>query len=326
MGGIAARYAETLGGRGLIDVIFTMSTPHQFPPLTFEFGMEAIYRAISKPVLDAKQATVISLCGGVSDTQVVSDACRLSTASDSSFNGLTVFTTAIPTAWTGADHQAMVWCHQIRWAIARSLLEMTLQDDEGKLRAAKAWLVGPETLMVPRAVGTSKLDDYRQVNSTRVAVILRQVHGRRYSPYAKPSLVWHTDVAGNDLPANVDILPLPVDRTSPFPLPGEGSKLEDLEWAILLDFPSGSGAIQLVNDEEFDWDHVGTLTQIVSSGNHQGEHCTSLRLYIVIDAVAGGPLARIDILFPNTHTSSLLVHRLRTKLADSCTGTLLCRL
>jgi hypothetical protein len=100
MGGIVGRLAA---GR-YSDTIYTLSTPHTLPPAPLDIEMAALYRSL-------RPQDVVSYCGGVSDTQVVSDACAIDF-------GTTIYTTGLAGAWTGADHQAMVWCHQIRNHVA----------------------------------------------------------------------------------------------------------------------------------------------------------------------------------------------------------------
>jgi GPI inositol-deacylase len=36
----------------------------------------------------------------------------------------TVFTSALEGSWTGVGHREMVWCHQVRWRVARAALEL----------------------------------------------------------------------------------------------------------------------------------------------------------------------------------------------------------
>ena len=36
----------------------------------------------------------------------------------------TIFTTSLEGSWTGVGHREMVWCHQVRWRVARAALEL----------------------------------------------------------------------------------------------------------------------------------------------------------------------------------------------------------
>ena len=54
---------------------------------------------------------------------IPSESCILPQASNNTFRR-TVFTSALEGAWTGVGHREMVWCHQVRWRIARAALEL----------------------------------------------------------------------------------------------------------------------------------------------------------------------------------------------------------
>lgn len=151
MGGIVARHAVTRLGRASVPAIITMSTPHLLPPVTFGRGMQDIYDEIDVFWQDAylDQTTgatdnmhsvppvLISICGGTADTQISSDSCALRpiprivgsgkrVESDAFDNGtFAVFTTGMEGVWTGVDHQAMVWCDQVRRVVATTLLDMS---------------------------------------------------------------------------------------------------------------------------------------------------------------------------------------------------------
>jgi hypothetical protein len=149
MGGIVARLALTLVQSGydkpeddisrMVAAIITMSTPHMLPPVTFDRGMDRIYRDIDRywrtsseiSGLSRENTTLpvlVSICGGTADTQISSDACALpdyhSAGSSRDRGTFSVFTTGIEGIWTGVDHQAMVWCDQIRSKVATIALHM----------------------------------------------------------------------------------------------------------------------------------------------------------------------------------------------------------
>jgi glycosylphosphatidylinositol deacylase len=139
MGGIVTRSAMSSGVRNLVDSIITMSTPHIYPPVPLHWDMEGIYNSL--PSQNASSPLLVSLCGGISDTQIVSDSCAVALSKS---DGFTVFTTGISGVWTGVDHQAMVWCHQVRWKVARAILESTAvtRRDE-RLAIYQQWFLGP---------------------------------------------------------------------------------------------------------------------------------------------------------------------------------------
>jgi hypothetical protein len=139
MGGIVARLSLTLVQSGydeprddianLVAAIITMSTPHAMPPVSIDRGMETIYTDIDAYwERDVQVPVLVSICGGTADTQISSDACVLPQYKNTShpFSGdsdtFTVFSTGIHGIWTGVDHQAMVWCDQIRSRVARAVL------------------------------------------------------------------------------------------------------------------------------------------------------------------------------------------------------------
>ena len=128
MGGIVA---TTLLARGEykapIRAVITMSTPALLSPVRFDRRMKDVYTSTRNTQLGRLQsnqahAPLIAICGGATDPQVGSEACALP------FNKApyrrTVYTTSAEGVWTGVDHLAMVWCHQVRSLLARVALEL----------------------------------------------------------------------------------------------------------------------------------------------------------------------------------------------------------
>ena len=54
---------------------------------------------------------------------IPSESCILPQTSNDTFRR-TIFTSSLEGAWTGVGHREMVWCHQVRWRIARAALEL----------------------------------------------------------------------------------------------------------------------------------------------------------------------------------------------------------
>jgi GPI inositol-deacylase len=54
---------------------------------------------------------------------IPSESCILPQSLNDTFRR-TVFTSALEGAWTGVGHREMVWCHQVRWRVARAALEL----------------------------------------------------------------------------------------------------------------------------------------------------------------------------------------------------------
>lgn len=169
MGGIVAKYALVLSTTqydkeakdvlSAVPAIITMSSPHLNPPVNFDHGFHRIYSEIetywNRHANDSETSPMlISICGGSADTQIASDTCSLSPRGDIKDDGyFAVFTSGIEMVWTSVEHQAIVWCDQVRWRVARLLLDMvgveqgtakTLRDSRTKL--ARSWLLGERNL------------------------------------------------------------------------------------------------------------------------------------------------------------------------------------
>lgn len=109
-----------------ISAIITMSTPHTLPPARFDARIEKIY-ARNHQLLLIDPTPIISLCGGATDMMIPSESCILPAVSlnhSKRVHRKTVFTSALEGSWTGVGHREMVWCHQIRWRVARAALEL----------------------------------------------------------------------------------------------------------------------------------------------------------------------------------------------------------
>ncbi|WRT68914.1 uncharacterized protein IL334_005896 [Kwoniella shivajii] len=213
MGGISARLAvkrEDVSSK--VDMVLTMSTPHTIPPLTFQLEMEAIYQQIAK----STGPLLISVCGGVSDSEIVSDSCALSSTTITEEDGFSVFTSNIPGVWTGVDHQAMVWCHQVRWLVARVLLSMTKQEERSrKLAVARRWLIGSDQKFNP----SSGIAQRIAVTSSNMTILI-QSQTERVTELS----IQHCNEECHNLTSKTELIPFPKDPNAPFPLPGEGIK------------------------------------------------------------------------------------------------------
>ncbi|KAF8517867.1 PGAP1-like protein-domain-containing protein [Gautieria morchelliformis] len=106
-----------------ISAIITMSTPHSLPPARLDKRIEDIY-ADSRSALYDASTPVLAICGGATDLMIPSETCAM--AQDGLGVGWrkTVFTTCMEGAWTGVGHREMVWCHQVRWRVARAAMEL----------------------------------------------------------------------------------------------------------------------------------------------------------------------------------------------------------
>lgn len=165
MGGIVGRHAVTrLVDPTQVDTVLTLSSPHQLAPVAADAALARAYADIATffslanqlPASDAAAAALeahpasshllVSVCGGAPDPTLSSDACALPPSSFAPPGALGVFTTALEGAWTGVDHEAMVWCDQVRTRVARVLLELGGRERggrrEARRRVASDWLVG----------------------------------------------------------------------------------------------------------------------------------------------------------------------------------------
>lgn len=124
MGGIVA---TSLLPSNNISTIITMSTPHTLPPARFDFRIDKLYRKL-QTILGDDPTPIVSICGGATDTMIPSESCILPRTSKTVFRR-TVFTSALEGAWTGVGHREMVWCHQVRWRVARAALELGAAND-----------------------------------------------------------------------------------------------------------------------------------------------------------------------------------------------------
>ncbi|KAJ7068697.1 PGAP1-like protein-domain-containing protein [Mycena amicta] len=127
MGGVVAT-SLLASHHNNVSAIFTMSTPHTLPPARFDARIDAIYD-LTRDVLrrESTSTPIVSLCGGATDLMIPSEACVLPPASSNvDVFRRTVFSSALEGAWTGVGHQEMVWCHQVRWRVARAALELGL--------------------------------------------------------------------------------------------------------------------------------------------------------------------------------------------------------
>ncbi|KAL1738629.1 PGAP1-like protein-domain-containing protein, partial [Schizophyllum fasciatum] len=143
MGGIVA---TSLLPRHDISAVITMSTPHTLPPVRFDARIDAIYDR-ARRVLAADPTPLVSLCGGATDMMIPSESCVLPAVASGGPYRRTMFSSALEGAWTGVGHREMVWCHQVRWRIARAALELgDATSEAGKAGVLDRWLRDGHTL------------------------------------------------------------------------------------------------------------------------------------------------------------------------------------
>lgn len=118
-----------------ISAVITMSTPHTLPPARFDSRIEKIYTR-NMDILATDPTPILSICGGATDMTIPSEACILPSVAENENNTevifrRTVFTSALEGSWTGVGHREMVWCHQVRWRVARAALELGISSSSG---------------------------------------------------------------------------------------------------------------------------------------------------------------------------------------------------
>ncbi len=136
MGGIAARLTAHLPNhpQGSVDTIVTLSTPHAYPPVPFDRSVEHVYSLINQPVVSPPEGKhlgaqvpplLVSIAGGLLDTQLPSDPTSLSLArigESVAPSRISTFTSSLPSLWSSVDHLAIMWCDQLREKVARGFL------------------------------------------------------------------------------------------------------------------------------------------------------------------------------------------------------------
>ena len=110
-----------------ISAIITMSTAHTLPPARLDRPIDSVLFR-NREILRQDPTPILSLCGGATDLLVPAESCILpvpeARVGVSSPYRRTVFTSALEGAWTGVGHLEMVWCHQVRWRVARAAIEL----------------------------------------------------------------------------------------------------------------------------------------------------------------------------------------------------------
>jgi glycosylphosphatidylinositol deacylase len=296
----------------LIDIIMTMSTPHALPPVTLSRDMDMIYDTLAAQTYNASSPLLFSICGGTADTQIASDACVIPPSSITRDDGFTIFTTGMPGAWTGVEHQTMVWCHQVRWRVARTLLGMTaIENRQDKLAVAEEWLLGNKPVI------TTKMDeDIRRIPVTSPSMSIR-ISG----DYDTSSPIrWCRDEGDCQIvKADITILPAPDNPQAPFPLPGEGIRPDEKVAAVVVDLPSSTGYLEM-HDGSHQQITSGAFQKHLVTGNTWSE---SYSRSVLTSGASENDLAstHLNIRFSKASTSSLVVHRLNVD-SQACKGEL----
>lgn len=158
MGGIVGLSLLPAGEK--VSSVITMSTPHSIPPARFDARMDDIYSKVREQ-LENNPTPILSICGGITDTMIPSEFCTLPEAHSANVFRKTVFSSGLEGCWTGVGHREMVWCHQVRWRIARAALELGTAEttDEMGLILAK-WFEDGSSFPISSVIEEHKSGDF----------------------------------------------------------------------------------------------------------------------------------------------------------------------
>ncbi|KAG2037278.1 PGAP1-domain-containing protein [Suillus americanus] len=139
-----------------ISALMTMSTPHTLPPARFDARVDEIYRRNAESLAN-NPTPVVSICGGATDMMIPSESCILPDPGDGNLGSAiyrrTVFTSALEGAWTGVGHREMVWCHQVRWRVARAALELGGANSDVDMAVILDTWLSRDSRFLPPATG-----------------------------------------------------------------------------------------------------------------------------------------------------------------------------
>lgn len=206
MGGTVAQLLLSELSDHELRAVFTMSTPSLLSPVRFDRRSEDIYNQVMRVQTGGMNSTVplITICGGSTDSQITSEVCILPEQEKPLRR--TIMTTSLQSAWTGVGHREMVWCHQIRYLVARAGL-----------------------LLANEQIADSSIDRILRTKSTPIksSRSLVNITGMPLH-YVRDS----SKVSLNSLERGVHLLPIPTNQDLRFTLFAYGARL--------LEFPPGS--------------------------------------------------------------------------------------
>ncbi|CAE6433307.1 unnamed protein product [Rhizoctonia solani] len=155
MGGIVALNAlVSLDHRALVRAVITMSSPHSLPPARLDREIEQVFDNSIKVLWDIPTHNhtipgppVLALCGGATDNMLPMESCMLppppaKAGIEDTVYRRTVFTSGLDGTWTGVGHREMVWCHQVRWRVARASLELAIAEPDARGAILDRWFSG----------------------------------------------------------------------------------------------------------------------------------------------------------------------------------------
>lgn len=119
MGGVVARTLPTLDNYipGSVNTIITLSTPHVYPPLTFDRDVTQLYDLVNQWWRYTDHGiALVSIAGGHNDLLVLPDTTIVD-----SFDALSLFTYELDSLRAGIDHLAIVWCGELKHHVCTAL-------------------------------------------------------------------------------------------------------------------------------------------------------------------------------------------------------------
>ncbi|KAJ7498547.1 PGAP1-like protein-domain-containing protein [Mycena latifolia] len=348
MGGIVA---TSLLPSANISAIITMSTPHTLPPARFDSRIDMVYDR-NRHILEADPTPILSLCGGATDMMIPSESCILPTppAGGAAPFRRTMFSSALEGAWTGVGHQEMVWCHQVRWRVARAALELgAASSPAARGIILDRWLRDGHALPPLPVVGLPDgLTTSPEILPEDMHLVLKNPHGSRTYllpiPAARPAkmvlfvsqgsippvspqkpLSLTTSVFLCDSTANSDIscdtyrpsvlklIPSPI-LGRPFPIPKEGSDESEGIALFEADIPSGSPSrwvgVRMENGQGEGWITGGFVVDEPLTSNIGTLHLLLGPVSVSIPDL-GGLRTRFE--FPNLLSNALVVYHITPK-------------
>ncbi|KAG2134442.1 PGAP1-like protein-domain-containing protein [Suillus bovinus] len=167
-----------------ISALITMSTPHTLPPARFDARIDEIYQRNAESLTN-DPTPIVSICGGATDMMIPSESCILPDPGDANpgraMYRRTVFTSALEGAWTGVGHREMVWCHQVRWRVARAALELGgAHSDVDMADVMDTWLNRNGHLPPATGIGIPEAATYEALPEGMDLVLRKPAGSRTY--------------------------------------------------------------------------------------------------------------------------------------------------
>lgn len=357
MGGIVA---TSLLPHSNISAIITMSTPHTLPPARFDRRIDQIYNS-HKQTLDSDPTPILSLCGGATDLMIPSESCILPFPSDlNTPYRRTIFTSALEGSWTGVGHREMVWCHQVRWRVARAALELGAASSTSQRGVVlDTWLRDGHIL--PPGIASKDTDaphftsESVNILSPNSRLVSKFPSGTQthllpiphYDSGFSPAFVVYVSGGGippvaphHSFPFRVslyhckDTSPESCSRLPPnelkllptpipgasFPIPGEGS--DESEGVVMFSAALGNRRGYVGVQIQYGDGRGWVVGGFVESVNVRNHAGPLSPFYSTLSTrVDGSDPLHSAFLYPNLMSSALLVYRVTGRMGSNCSGT-----